>query len=218
MNPKFFYRVVAPTFVTKGTAFAGITTLGEDVAGKDDVARLLDKKTKTGRSLFKVILMSQVCDLCERNGTAKSCKHLQGEIPWWQDASRHGDLEDMMGQDHLEEYLRETKGFQVNLLNTPAFNHIVIDEIFDEKNDYRGVSHAKHVFMAIDPCAGGARSRFAAISTIYVNGEMVVSFDILYFSFNLSTLLSNSFSFSFVCTLEPALCWYSRGFGRYYVW
>lgn len=33
MDPRFFYNVVAPTFVTKGTAFAGITTLGEDVEG-----------------------------------------------------------------------------------------------------------------------------------------------------------------------------------------
>ena len=53
--------------------------------------------------------MTQVCDDCALNGTVKTCKHKQGEIPWWQDVKRHDDLEDLMSKDHLDTYLRETK-------------------------------------------------------------------------------------------------------------
>lgn len=190
MDPKFFYNVVVPTFVTKGTAFAGITTLGEDVEGKDDVNRLLEKKSKTGkihqfapltgitgRSLFKVIVMDQVCEDCKRSGTAGTCKHKQGEIPWWQDVKRHDDLEQMMSKDHFEEFMRETKGFSVNQMVTPAFTNNILQEILQPDNDYSGTDHVKHIFVSVDPSAGGNRSKYAITSFIYPGkGEMVVSF------------------------------------------
>ena len=58
---------------------------------------------------MKIIVMDQVCDDCKKANLEASCTHKQGELPWWQDSSRHGDLAELMTKDHLEDFLRETK-------------------------------------------------------------------------------------------------------------
>jgi hypothetical protein len=109
MNPKFFYNVVVPTFATEGTAFVGITTLGEDVAGKDEVNRLVASRTEEGRSLFRTIVLDDVCEECKATGNAGSCKHRQGEIPWWQDQKRRDFISQLMSKDHFDTYMRENR-------------------------------------------------------------------------------------------------------------
>lgn len=109
MSPKFFFNVVAPTLVTEGVAFIGITTLGEDVKGKDDVNRLFGKTTKSGRSIFRTIIIDDVCDDCKAKGTIGTCHHKQGRRPWWQDPRRQHMLEDMMSKDHFDIFMRENK-------------------------------------------------------------------------------------------------------------
>lgn len=109
MSPNFFFNVVAPTFVTEGVAFVGITTLGEDVKGKDEVNQLFSMKTESGRSIMRTIVMDQVCDECKAKGTIGTCQHKMGELPYWQDPRRRQQLAQMMSKDHYESYMRETQ-------------------------------------------------------------------------------------------------------------
>ncbi len=104
MDNQVFYRVVAPTLAT-GSAFIGITTLGED-ENSNFVGKLIETRNKEGNRLFRVIIIELVCARCKRLGKDLICQHLMGEIPYWQEESRHEDIELMMPKDI---FLREMR-------------------------------------------------------------------------------------------------------------
>ncbi len=64
MDNRVFYQVVAPTLAT-GSAFIGITTLGED-ENSNFVSKLIEVRDKEGNRLFKVIDMKLVCQRSTR--------------------------------------------------------------------------------------------------------------------------------------------------------
>ncbi|KKM03572.1 hypothetical protein LCGC14_1773090 [marine sediment metagenome] len=106
MDNRVFYHVVSPTLAT-GSAFIGITTLGED-ENSNFVSKLIEIRDNNGNRLFRVIDMKQVCKRCERLGKETTCHHMAGEIPYWQDEKRRGDIELMMqGQNDI--WLREMR-------------------------------------------------------------------------------------------------------------
>ncbi len=106
MDNRVFYQVVAPTLAT-GSAFIGITTLGDD-ENSNFVSKLIEIKDKEGNLLFRVLNMKLVCPRCERLGKEITCHHMMGEIPYWQDEKRHGDIELMM-QGQQDVWLREMR-------------------------------------------------------------------------------------------------------------
>jgi hypothetical protein len=59
---------------------------------------------------------------------------------------------------------------------TPAFDREALKWVEDPKNRYRiGRTPIRHVFVAIDPAAGGQQSKYAAFSAIYTeDGTQVV--------------------------------------------
>ncbi len=116
MDNQVFYRVVAPTLAT-GSAFIGITTLGDD-SDSNFVGKLIDTRDKEGNRLFRVINIELVCARCKRHGKELSCQHMMGEIPYWHDEKRHADLELMM-RDHQDIFLREMKYVMQCVSSTP---------------------------------------------------------------------------------------------------
>ena len=106
MDNRVFYHVVSPTLAT-GSAFIGITTLGED-ENSNFVSKLIEIRDNNGNRLFRVIDMKQVCKRCERLGKETICHHMAGEIPYWQDEKRRGDIELMM-QGKSDVWLREMR-------------------------------------------------------------------------------------------------------------
>jgi hypothetical protein len=92
MHPNVYFQVIAPTLVT-GSAFVGITTLGDDT---NYVGKIITARSKrTGKPIFKVIELTLVCDDCKEAGKEVECIHKLGEIPYWQDDDRHKDLQEV---------------------------------------------------------------------------------------------------------------------------
>ena len=95
-----------------------------------------------------------------------------------------------------------SRGFSVNQLVKSAFNSKLLQEAFAVENDYKGDSHISHIFVAVDPAAGGQRSKYAITSHVYPRGEgMVVShteivlfFVFLFFLFLFLTVITVSHS------------------------
>jgi hypothetical protein len=72
-------------------------------------------------------------------------------------------------------YLREIQGLQVNSDVKAAFDEKYIKELEDEKNVVTIDHHVKHIFVTVDPNAGGKNSNCAVISSVYQSGTMIVS-------------------------------------------
>jgi hypothetical protein len=168
MHPNVYYTVIAPTLVT-GSAFVGITTLGDDTNYVGKIINAVSKRTN--KKIFKTIELTLVCNDCLKAGKAKECIHKLGEIPYWQDDDRHKDLQEIM-KEREEDYLRETKGINSNSWVTPAFSKTALLDIY--KSPKVDVTFAPFVFTSADPNAGGTRSRFAIISSIYDNENIMV--------------------------------------------
>jgi hypothetical protein len=60
---------------------------------------------------------------------------------------------------------------------SPAFPAELLRPMMDKTRVYRDIhDHISHVFVTVDPAAGGSKSRWVLISCIYPKrGEMVVS-------------------------------------------
>ena len=93
--------------MSTGSAFIGITTLGND-ENSNFVSKLLKKTDKEGSLLFRVIVLKLVCEKCEKAGKELLCPHMMGEIPYWQDEKRHQDIEIML-EDNTDVWLRELR-------------------------------------------------------------------------------------------------------------
>lgn len=226
MDNKVFNVVVVPTLVTEAS-FIGITTLGED---SNFVNVLVEIKDESGQGLFNYVKIDLVCDRCKKLGKESSCTHLMGEIPYWQDAKRHKDIQLMMQCDQ-DTYMREARYVWRDLLNfsirifsrflillfivfvtmeesdpnKPGFTPLsllekcftktsnendsglqsnsLVKAVFDKaalqklkENVYNKTETVKHIFVSVDPAAGGARSKFAIVSCIYTgdNGSKMV--------------------------------------------
>ena len=66
------------------------------------------------------------------------------------------------------------RGVQVNTNVTPAFDPKAVKSLSTRIYDSR--DELKHVFVSIDPAAGGTGSKYAIVSCVYVNrSKMVVS-------------------------------------------
>ncbi len=169
MNNQVFYRVVAPTLAT-GSAFIGITTLGDE-GDTNFVGKLIETCDISGNLIFKVIRIELVCSRCKHLGKDLICQHKMGELPYWYDGKRHKDIELMM-KDQPDIFLREMKGVQTNLYTKPAFEKQSVLYIIQQI--YKSNQEIRHVFVSVDPAAGGDHSKYAITSCIYVNDKLVV--------------------------------------------
>lgn len=60
-----------------------------------------------------------------------------------------------------------------------AFDPATVKALLDPKTFYKNVEDHSHVYITVDPAAGGDRSKYAILSAVYLrDGTMVVS-DIL---------------------------------------
>ena len=68
------------------------------------------------------------------------------------------------------------RGVQTTPLIKPAFDHPSIRYLAEKEDQiYKNIEHVKHVFVSIDPAAGGQKSKYAVVSCIYKDHKMVVS-------------------------------------------
>lgn len=69
---------------------------------------------------------------------------------------------------------------------TSVFHQALLQELLEPMRTYiRPLDGVRHIFTAIDPACGGARSKWAAVTAVYPNsGDMVVSVLLLFLFFS----------------------------------
>jgi len=164
MPPDLYYEVIVPTLVENAT-FVGITTINKNP--ENFVNKLLELKLNSGEYVFHKVLVTMSCKKCEIEGKQMDCKHLEGSRPPWQSAERARDIEAIMKQERADDYMRETKGYNVDSSKLPAFIPSDCNRLLDNQiQSYR--QRVTHIFVSVDPAAGGISSRFCIISSIYL--------------------------------------------------
>ncbi len=68
----------------------------------------------------------------------------------------------------------QLRGVQTNIYTRPAFDAASISVLAEPDRFYFNNQHVKHVFVAVDPAAGGDHSKFAIVSAVYVDGHKLV--------------------------------------------
>ncbi len=170
MDPDLLFGVVMPLLMKSRVAFIGITTL--DDPATSFWGQMIAAKYPDGRDVFRVIRYTLVCDACRAAGRELQCKHKLGELPWWQDAGQHVKLQHMM-KGHSDDFLRETKGVQIDTLRSAAFKSNLVNFAFDEANWYipDGTSF-QQIFVTVDP--GATRSDYAIVTAVHRKGALTV--------------------------------------------
>lgn len=173
-DEKQFFQVIAPTLST-GAAFIGITTISPD-GDLNFVNRLVATKNKNGEPIFRVINVKMVCDECEANGVAMQCKHRMGMLPFWQSSKRHDDIEAMMGGE-ASTFLVEMRGISDDPYMKAAFDPPAVAWLRTDEATVtldREQLTPNHIFVCIDPAAGGKGSDYAIVTTIFDRGRMII--------------------------------------------
>jgi hypothetical protein len=163
MDPRFYFQVIVPTMLT-GAAFVGITTLGDPSNFVNDLIKL---RRPNGKLLFRVVALELVCERCRRNGQEMHCRHKMGELPYWHSGAKHADVEKIM-ESRMGDFLRETRGLQPTSTNLPIFDKQSVERLLMKDNDFVDTEETfRHLFISVDPAAGGENSRFAVVSCVY---------------------------------------------------
>ena len=162
-----FYEVVVPLMEMERTSLICIST----VMGSDNFySKLLMLKDEQGRDFFKKFEFFLACQKCMDAGIASKCTHKMEELPQWQSARKHDRIRAMM-QDQKQLLERETMGIMHDT-NEKAFSGDLVQSFF-KLREFEVYMPVSHVFLAIDPNAGG-QSRFAIVSCIYMKGVCAI--------------------------------------------
>lgn len=188
MPLEVFYEIIGPTLTRDNVKFVGITT----TSGSDSfVTPLMEAKFADGRAVILTLNFELVCEDCKKAGIPEKCKCLMADIPHWQSAGQHEKLEVIM-KNHLETFLREIRGMQIDKSVAPAFNPKAVQRLtLQSATLISSDIDCDTIFMAVDPACGGDHSKFAIVSAVFLRHVMVVS--------HISPFYC---SFSVLCVLE----------------
>lgn len=205
---KLINNIMIPTMALAHTLLFGISS--RPVDKNSPMFRLMEKKwPETGKPIIKTIVFNTICDNCRRRGS-QNCNH-EPEDPWSNEAQNR-KIKLLMADDK-KDWQREMRNMDVEDENEPAFSYEAVKHLEDTKWDYKGTEEQDYVYIAIDPAAGGAKSKYAIVSFIMpriysketktFREQFVVCFIILFpFPFHLFHLL--------LLSLPPLLfllCW-----------
>jgi len=160
-----FYEVIVPLMGLKTTSVLAISTPG---TSDNWYSSLLEKVDSRGDLIFSCYTAQSTCIGCKLNGTADTCKHTAAEIaPWKSKAKR--DVTQAMYSDNKALAMRELSGVVADDVNC-AYNRLLVLNLFSKPRFTLrdAMHHPPVIFVAIDPCGGGA-SQFAIASMFFVS-------------------------------------------------
>jgi len=168
MPEEFFYGVIAPTFV-RGCPVICISTLNMDEGNY--FSRILNKRRKDGRPIFRNIVVRLACDECVKKNIARRCEHMMGRIPRWHSRRSHRMLHDMLPP---QVFARETRNILTSTNISKVFTEEDIEHLRTKASDLPSIGDATELFVGIDPACGGSQSTYAGIAFVVINGKFVV--------------------------------------------
>ena len=180
MDPRLFFSVILPLIVT-GLVLIAITTLQKD---ESNFVNELVRQTKKsdGKPVINLLEFTDVCDSCKKRGKGVSCYHKRGNLPWWHKEEQHRDLEKLY-KGREDDFLAEIKGVAGESTNSPAFNLQDLALMKDPSRIQVINSNQKHIYVSIDPAAGGNRSKYAIVTAIYDGQKMIVRSNLFFWNF-----------------------------------
>jgi hypothetical protein len=132
-------------------------------------------KDARGNPLLNTVDLKMCCDACIRRGLELSCKHMLGQLPHWQQRGRHDTIQRLMATEP-DTFMVEMRGVVMDGLSQPAFDatamrNLMTDPTFVWRHDGSTISH---IFVALDPAAGGEQSEYAVVSAFYTVDDKLV--------------------------------------------
>jgi len=164
-------KIIAPTLVRKRVKLWGITT----ISGFDSfVTPLANARYPDGRKVMLVLNFEMVCEDCKAKGEPEKCKCLMADLPHWHMSSQLEKLEILLAND-LDTFMAEMRNMPGDASITPAFDPLDVAHLAKPESVMRMAEiTSDKIFVAIDPACGGDTSKMAIVSSIFVNGLMVV--------------------------------------------
>ena len=114
--------------------------------------------------MFKVRVFRTICSNCRLRGR-NDCNH-NVEMPW-SSYEQDAKMKAMMGGTS-EEFMREIRNEDVKPNITKAFTAASVEALDGSQYQIMPYERIKHVFIGIDPAAGGRQSKFARVSLIVI--------------------------------------------------
>ena len=172
INPRLVYEVVVPTLST-GCSLIAISTIAADES--NFLAKLVNARDGRNNTLFNVLDLKMVCDNCQRRGLELECRHLLGQLPAWQSRGRHDFIQRVMATEE-DTFLVEMRGVLADGMRKPAYDEKSIRKLCSDPSmvyepDGRMI---KHIFVALDPAAGGEKSEYAVVSAFYDEADRMI--------------------------------------------
>ena len=155
-----FYEVIVPLMGLKTTSVLAISTPG---TSDNWYSTLLEKVDSRGDLIFSCYTAHNTCLKCKLNRRAATCKHIAAEIAPWKSKAKK-DVTQAMYSDNKALAMRELSGIVADDVNC-AYNRLLVSHLFKKQRIPvgTGVQQPPVIFIAIDPCGGGA-SQFAIAS------------------------------------------------------
>ena len=172
INPRLVYEVVVPTLST-GCSLIAISTISADES--NFLSKLVDARDGRGNSLFNVLNLRMVCNACQRRGAELTCAHMLGQLPRWQSRGRHDFIQRVMSTEE-DTFLVEMRGVVADGMKQPAFDVNAVNDLMTNPEMVFTPSGAdiKHLFVALDPAAGGEQSEYAVVSAFYDSADNLI--------------------------------------------
>ena len=180
MKNTMFTEVILPLLGMGKTKLLGISTPSPDEY--NFFTRMLTlKRPNSNKHAYGSLTIDLACDECKRKKRAVDCRHLLGLIPKWKGQKKFEMAAQLYGDLFSSYHARESMGL---LLSSE-------DKIFDKdmigKMDHRPMWYNKsrecmptHIFMSVDPNAGGT-SQMAIVSMAWVKNTYMVCFSFYFF-------------------------------------
>jgi hypothetical protein len=169
IKPELVYQVVLPVLST-GASLLAISTISPDADNM--LKQLVSAKNARGMPIIHTINMEMVCETCKRAGKDLTCAHLLGQIPAWQQRGRHADIQAMMATQEST-FLVEMRGVESDEFTKPAFDVAAMRNFAAQYYTHDG-GEIRHIFIGVDPAAGGAKSEYAVVSAFYTSTQQLV--------------------------------------------
>lgn len=169
----FFNQVIVPLLGVKSTKLILLTTPPPDEHNYFSIL-LKCKVPGTDRNAFGNLIVDLACQTCKNKNRESQCKHKFHLLPKWKGSDKFILTATLFGDAHVNDHLRENMGITTSAKDK-MFESGHIDD-FEKKKKWNYVSPQtilQHVFVSIDPNAGG-ENEFAIVSLAVVHGVFVV--------------------------------------------
>ncbi len=131
--------------------------------------RMMEAKYKnSGEYVYTTRVFSTMCNNCRLRGKLE-CRH-KIEMPW-SSAAQSAKIAALMA-DHQADYRREILNEDVESNISHAFPRNIINDLDNTSYVLTATHRIKHVFIGIDPAAGGSKSRFAIVSLAIIERDL----------------------------------------------